>query len=197
MAPTVPVPGSAISPAGAPFGSNSSSRLWTSTRYCATIRPPMNAMFSIASLRSGTIVFIAGGPVRLMSTAAMMRLGASLSERRNSVEPLVPNGAYSASLTSKSALIGAVTFGDVEAVLVLGPFRHDDQEIPAVLRNDGVDHPAWAILALVDQRVLRLRRADAVVVHGVSGQRGFEHLVLRRLRIAGIEEALAVPRPRD
>ena len=71
----------------------------------------MKAMLSMACLPSGTMVFHAtfpGAPSTVVTTA---RLGACLSVRTNTVEPLVPNGRYSASPDSSSARTGAFTFG--------------------------------------------------------------------------------------
>ena len=87
---------------------------------------------------------------------------------------------------------GLPEVGVVEPVLVVGALEHQDEQVAAVLGHRAVDDPLGQILPLVDEHVLRLRRADAVVVERVVGERGLEHLVLRRLRIARVEEALAV-----
>ena len=85
-APTDPVPGNAISLNNAPSRLNIDSRLCTSTRYCATSRPPMMPALSIASLRSGTIVFH-WGAAPFSGVASAARLGAFLSDRTYNVEP--------------------------------------------------------------------------------------------------------------
>ena len=153
----------------------------------------------------GTIVFHAGVPGAPSTVVSTARLGAFLSVRTKSVEPRVPNGRYSASPDSSSGRTGAVTRGAIgvaevrviEAVLVVGALEHQDEQVAAVLGHDAVDDPFRQVLARVDQHVLRLRRADAVVIERVIGQRRLEHLVLRRLRIARVEESLAVLGPRD
>ena len=121
------------------------------------------------------------------------------------MEPLLPIGAYSASsalddrlhrrLDVRRARIAEIRV--VQAVLVARALGHHDQQVAAVLGDDAADDPAGQVLALVDEHVLGLRRADAVVVERLPRERRLEHLVLRRLGIARVEEALRVLRPRD
>jgi hypothetical protein len=68
--------------------------------------------------------------------------------------------------------------------LLLSDPGHGDDQVLAVLGGRTVDEPGRQVLAFVNQPILGLRRADAVVVEGLPGQGGFERLACRRLRVA-------------
>ena len=86
---------------------------------------------------------------------------------------------------------------EVQLVVVVGAAERADENVAAVFADRRVDDPGRMILALIDQDVVGLRRADAVVIDRLVGQRRFEDLARRRLGIPRIEEALRVVRPRQ
>ena len=170
------------------------------------MRPPMKATLSIASLRSGTMVFHAGfpgapstgghAPRGWVRSCRCGRTAWTRSCRTAGIRRRPTRRAHAPARSTFGAF-GFAEVGVVEPVLVVGPLEHQDEEVAAVLGHAAVDDPLRQVLALVDEHVLRLRRADAVVVERVVGQRRLEHLVPRRLRIARVEEPLAVLGPRD
>src|SRR4029453_5110943 len=84
---------------------------------------------------------------------------------------------------------------DVQAVVVVRSARNGDQQVAAILRPRASDEPRGLVLTFVNQLVLRLRRADSMVIERLPSQRRLEHLAWRRLRVARVEKALRVFRP--
>ncbi len=86
---------------------------------------------------------------------------------------------------------------DEQLVLGTRALVRGDPQIPPALVEFGVDEERRFFLPVVDQAVGGLRRAKPVVIDLLVLDRRFQRLTGRRLRIASVEEPLAVLRPRQ
>ena len=85
---------------------------------------------------------------------------------------------------------------DEEQVLRIGAFVDRDDEVASVLRDACAEAPGRVLGPREDERVLPLRRAEAVVADLVVEVERLELLARLRLGEAAVEEALLVLRPR-
>ena len=83
---------------------------------------------------------------------------------------------------------------DVDPVAAVGPLRHPDDQPPPVVRDDPAETPLLLVLALVDQPVGGLGRAEPVVVELLEVV-GVPELVGARRVVARVVEAAAVGGP--
>ena len=81
-----------------------------------------------------------------------------------------------------------------DPIAVIGALVDGDDEIATVVGDVAGEAPLGMIRPAIDQHVVALRRAEAVVIDLLEGER--EELAALRLVEAAVEEALVVLRPR-
>ena len=194
-------PGSAISPEQAPVAIEDFIRLCTSTRIPhQTSRRPRRTC-SIAARAPGTIDFHARSPDP-RSIATTHRFGAAGPGARTTSRPRhrsvrtphrpLDDGAIGARDMRRGRI---AEIRKVQPVAVGGPFVERDQQVPAIIADCSLTNQVGQVLPLEDQPVVRLRRADPVVVERMTRELRLLSLAGGRLRKTRIEEAAPVPGP--
>ena len=137
-----------------------------------TMRPPTSAAFSIACGCSGTTTFHAvtldvleidrdDAAVRRVLVGAQIHPRLIVADRREfGVE------RFDDRLDRRGDVrpAGVAEMDEVQLVVVVGAAKRADENVAAVFADRRVDDPGRMIQALVDQDVVGLRRADAVVI---------------------------------
>ncbi len=94
----------------------------------------------------------------------------------------------------------AVGFGEVlveDSVLVVGPFPNGQDQVASVLGDVGIKAPVGVVGPFVDQHIVGLGRADAVVVDFLIQVDALELVAFAGFVKPAVEEASTVVGPRD